>query len=342
MNYRQFGNTDLTVSELGFGGIPILRLETDAAVKILRHALDRGITFYDSANMYNDSEEKMGIAFSDVRDKVVIATKTIERGAAGAMEQLELSLRRLKTDYIDLYQFHQVADEGELEALTAPDGAYAAVVKAKEQGKIRHIGVSSHNLAMAVKLVKSGLFEAIQFPFNIIETEPGEELHVLADKLGQGILAMKPFAGGALNDATLAFKFLRQFPNVLPIPGYDSIESVDQVVSFYEKPNEVTEQDLALMDRYRNELGKRFCRRCEYCQPCPNGVSITISMLYPIFVSQMSPVEGIQWAGQALETTLDCTECGECIERCPYELPIPDLLRENYAMYQTHRKEFNM
>lgn len=337
MNYRTFGKTGLTVSELGFGGIPILRLETEQAVVILKHAYDMGITFYDTANAYKDSEEKMGIAFSGMRDKVVLATKTLKRDAAGAMEHLETSLRRMKTDYIDLYQLHQVADDEAFDAIMAPDGAYDAVVKAKKAGKVRHIGVSSHNLQMAIKLVKYGLFETIQFPFNFIETEPADEMNVIAAERGMGVIAMKPFAGGVIDNGPLAFKFLRQHPDVLPIPGCDSIASVDAVVSYYDGPNVVTDQDLELMEKYRGELGKRFCRRCEYCQPCPNGVTITLCMGYRILVSRMSQAVGVQWAGSAMESITECTECGECVARCPYDLPIPEILKDNYALYKSHR-----
>ncbi len=339
MEYRMLGSTGLKISELGFGGIPILRLETDEAVRILRRALDLGITFFDTANLYKDSETKMGLAFSGVRDRIVLATKTLNRDAAGAVKQLENSLRCLKTDHIDLYQLHQVIDDAVLDALMAPDGAYGALVKAKEAGKIGHIGVTSHNLDMSVKLAKTGLFETVQFPFNFIEKEPADELIVAARERGMGMIAMKPFAGGAIDNAVLAFKFLRQYPEVVPIPGCDSVASVDELVSFYDRPNELTDGDLALMEEYRTKLGRRFCRRCEYCQPCPNGVEITLSMGYPILVSRMSVAIGTAWAASAMESTLNCTECGECIERCPYDLPIPDVLKENYALYKKHIEE---
>jgi len=335
MQYRVFGKTGLRVSELGFGGIPILRLETSEAVRILRHAFHRGITFYDTANAYKDSEEKMGLAFEGMRHEVIIATKTLKRDAAGAIDQLENSLRMLRTDYIDLYQLHQVAQAKDWEAITAPGGAMDAVIKAQQAGKIRCIGVTSHNLEMAIRLVKTGLFSSVQFPFNFIETE-ATELHTVSRGLNIGILAMKPFAGGAIDDAKLAFRYLRQYPDVLTIPGYDSVEAVDSIVTIYDSPNTFEEADKIDIEKYFSELGKQFCRRCEYCQPCPSGVMITLAMGYPLIAKRMSPKVAVSFAGTAMESTTKCTECGLCKTHCPYELPIPEILKKNYAIYKAH------
>ncbi|MCX5835140.1 MAG: aldo/keto reductase [Deltaproteobacteria bacterium] len=336
MRYMEFGKTGMIVSELGFGCIPIIRLDVDVAVEVLRRAYDRGITFYDTANAYRDSEEKIGRAFDGMRKKVFLATKTLRRDAEGAAKHLENSLRRLRTDYIDLYQLHQIAQEKDWNAVTAPGGALEAVVRAREEGKVRWIGVTSHNLSMALKLVRTGLFSSIQFPFNFIEENGNNELIPAACEQGLGILAMKPFAGGMIDNAGIAFKFLRKYPNVLPIPGYDSVDSVEEVVSLYRQPNVVTAEDLRLMDHYRVELGKEFCRRCEYCQPCPSGVMITIAMGYRIVASRMSPAVSVEFCRPAMESVKLCDNCGICVERCPYELPIPDMLKLNYDLYEKH------
>jgi predicted aldo/keto reductase-like oxidoreductase len=305
----------------------------------LRRAHERGITFYDTANAYRDSEEKIGRAFQGMRDKVVIATKTIRRDGAAAVEQLENSLRMLRTDYIDLYQLHQVAHEKEWQALAAPGGALEAVVKAKLAGKVRHIGVTSHSLEMAIKLVRTELFSTIQFPFNFIETDASDELFPLARELGVGILVMKPFAGGVIDNADLVFKFLRQYPYAIPIPGCDSEQSVDDVIAHYSRQNIVTDQDTALMNEYRTRLGKVFCRRCEYCQPCPKEVKITMAMGYPIFVSRMGPKVAMEFARIPMESIPLCEECGKCVQLCPYDLPIPEILKRNYAAYVKDREE---
>jgi len=337
MRYVQLGKTGLKISEVGFGGIPIIRLDTDTAVKVLRRAYEQGITFYDTANIYRDSEEKIGRAFDGMRKKIVLATKTFLRDADKATKHIENSLRMLKTDHIDLYQLHQVAQEKDLLAVTAPKGALEAVTKAQKQGKVRFIGVTSHNLAMAVKLVKTGLFATIQFPFNFIEDEPKGELHSEARKRGMGILGMKPFAGGVIDNARIAIKFLRQHHDVIPLVGFDSEASVDEVVSFYGRANRVTKKDRELMGKYRVELGKKFCHRCEYCQPCPHGVMITPAMAYNIVASRMSPDVAVDFSRVMMESVKLCEECGECEERCPYELPVQKMLKANYDLYERHR-----
>ena len=339
MQYIKLGETDLTISELGFGCIPIIRLDVEKAVNVLQHAYDRGITFYDTANMYRDSEEKIGKAFAGKRDKIVIATKTLNRDAETVTTHIENSLRMLKTDYIDLFQLHQVAHENEFDSITAPDGALEAIARAKAAGKIRHVGFSSHSLAMALKLVKTGMFATVQFPFNFIEDDPKEALFPEAVQRGMGIIAMKPFAGGVIDNADIVFKFLRQFPEVIPIPGFDSVEYIDQVVSFYQQPNRIIETDLEIMGNYRVALGKKFCRRCEYCQPCPEGVMITTAMGYNVIASRMSPKVSVEFCKPVMESVLNCIECGECVKRCPYELPIPDMLKEHYALYEKHLNE---
>jgi len=339
MKYVNLGSTDLVVSELGFGCIPIIRFPKEDSVKVLRHAFERGITFYDTANAYRDSEEKIGIAFSGMREKVVLATKTLMRGAQNATAHLENSLRMLKTDYLDLYQLHQIAQEKDWLEVTGPGGALEAVLKAKAAGKVRHIGVTSHNLQMALKMVRSGLFDTIQFPFNLIEEGAKDELLAESKEKGMGFIVMKPFGGGVIDNATVAFKYLRDHLDVVPIPGFETCQQVDEVLSFYAMPNVITDRDLEVMGRYRSELGNRFCRRCEYCQPCPQGVMITPAMGYPIVASRMSPNVAVEFMEKAMLSVPLCTECGACLPRCPYELNITDTLKRNYALYTQHRKE---
>ena len=342
MKYVELGNTGLQVSEIGFGGIPIIRLQTDEAVNVLRHAYDKGITFYDTANMYRDSEAKIGHALAHVRDKIVLATKTTRRDAAGFRETLENSLRMLKTDFVDLYQFHMVVNDAEWNQMRQEGGAWEEVQKAKAQGKIRFLGVSSHNLAMAIKLAKTGLFSTVQFPFNFIEPDAKNELHPYARQKGIGVIVMKPFAGGVIDNAGLAFKFLRQFPDIIPIPGFDSIRSIDEILSFYDSPNIVNEEDVENMNRYRQELGRKFCRRCEYCQPCPNGVMITRAMSYPIVASRMSSQVAVDFMRAPMESVQKCIECEECTKRCPYELPIPEILKKYYDLFEAHKAEVDL
>ena len=339
MRYVSLGKTELSVSEFGFGCIPIIRLSRDEAVMVLRYASDQGVNYFDTASAYRDSEEKIGTAFGGMRDQVVLATKTLKRGAVEAMAQLENSLRMLKTDYVDLYQLHQIAQEKEWHEVTAPSGALEAVMKAKAAGKIRYVGVTSHNLQMALFMVRSGLFDSIQFPFNLIEEAAQDELLAECRDRGMAFIVMKPFGGGVIDNAPLAFKYLRSHPGVIPIPGFESREQVDEIISCSQLENLVTEQDQALMEQYRSTLGKRFCRRCEYCQPCPHGVMITPAMGYPIVAARMSPSVAVEFCKNPMKSVLHCRDCGECLHRCPYELPITEILRANYALYNKHLEQ---
>ena len=339
MRYVPLGTTELSVSEFGFGCIPIIRLSKDAAVRVLRYASEQGVNYFDTASAYRDSEEKIGNAFGGMRDQVVLATKTLKRGAAEAMMQLENSLRMLKSDYVDLYQLHQIAQEKEWHEVTAPTGALEAVMKAKAAGKIRYVGVTSHNLQMALTLVRSGLFDSIQFPFNLIEEAAQDDLLAECRDRGMAFIVMKPFGGGVIDNASLAFKYLRSYPGVIPIPGFESCRQVDEIISCYQQENLVSDQDRALMESYRSTLGKRFCRRCEYCQPCPYGVMITPAMGYPIVAARMSPAVAVEFCKNPMESVLRCRECGECLDRCPYELPVTEILRANYALYKSHQEQ---
>ena len=339
MRYVKLGKTELMVSEFGFGCIPIIRLSKEDAVKVLQYAFEQGINYFDTANAYRDSEEKIGIAFEGMRNKVVIATKSLIRTAKGVMDHLENSLRMLRTDYIDLYQLHQIAQEKDCQEATGASGALEAIIKAKASGKIRHIGVTSHSLPMAIKLVRSGLFDTIQFPFNLIEEAAKDELLGAAKEMGMAFICMKPFGGGVIDNGTVAFKYLRSHSDVIPIPGFESCAQVDEVVAFYTHPNLITDKDIIIMENYRNELGKRFCRRCEYCQPCPKGVMITPAMGYPIVAARMSPAVAADFCQKSMESVLLCAECGACITRCPYELPIADILKSNYLLYEKHLRE---
>ncbi|MFZ5944808.1 MAG: aldo/keto reductase [Bacillota bacterium] len=337
MKYITLGKTNIEISEVGFGCIPIIRLSSQDAANVLRYAFERGINFYDTANLYRDSEEKIGKAFKGYRDKVVLATKTFKRDAVGTAKHIENSLRMLQTDYIDLFQFHQVSKEEEWEVITGPGGAMETVMKAKEEGKIRHVGITSHSYSMSLKLIKTNLFESLMFPFSFIEDSAVGEMLTLIREHEMTFLAMKPFGGGVIDDAQLAFKFLRQYQGAIPVPGFDAVEQIDQILKIYEKPNTVTREDIALMEKFKQELGSKFCRRCEYCQPCPSGVSITSAMTYPVVSKRMSPSVAVDFSKSVMNSVVNCTECGVCIKKCPYELPIPEILQENYKMYNEHR-----
>jgi hypothetical protein len=327
------GKSRLQVSEIGFGGIPIIPLGHEAAVDVVKHCYEQGITFFDTANMYGNSEKMIGDALQGVRDKVVIATKTLRRDKAGAAEHIELSLKNLKTDYIDLYQLHNIAKDEDFEQVMSADGAMAAIEEAMASGKIRQVGVTSHKIATAIKVCRTGRFTTLQFPFNFIENDPLDELFTVARDQGMGIIAMKPLGGGLLDNASLCFKFLQQYTDVVPIPGISKNQEIDEIIQLYENPKPLTPSDLSEIEALRAEIGRKFCHRCGYCQPCEQGVAISDVLMFRSTLRRMARPFAAALSSKAMETVDDCTECGECIEKCPYDLEIPKLIREVHEIY---------
>lgn len=338
MKTKRLGKTGLKVSIVGFGGIPIQRLTEDEAIKVVQRCLDLGVTFLDTANAYTTSEERIGKALAGSaiqREQVVIATKTGARDKAGAQEHLELSLKRLQTDYVDLWQFHGVSTFEAYEQVLGPDGAMEAAQAALRAGKVKHIGITSHSMDVALKAVPSGHFETLQFPFNFITSEPAQELVPLAQEHDLGFIAMKPFAGGMLDNATLAIKYLLQFDNVVPDPGVELSAEIEEIVSIAAGDRKLSPQERQEIDHIRAEVGTRFCRRCEYCQPCPEGVNISLVMNVHSFWKRF-PFERFStgWIAEGVESGKNCVECGECEEKCPYHLPIREMIAENLEFYE--------
>jgi len=335
MKSTRLGKTDIHVSELGFGGIPIIPLGFEEAVSIVDHCFKHGITFFDTANMYGDSEKKIGSALEPVRKDVVIATKTLARDAQGATKHIRYSLENLKTDVIDIYQFHNISKDSDLEQVLAPSGAYEAASNAKNEGKIKHIGFSSHDIKTAIKACKTERFETLQFPFNFIEHQPADTLFNIAKDLDMGIIAMKPLGGGLLERADLCFKFLQQYPDVVPIPGIQSCKEIDEIIALYQDPKPLSVADKKEIETIQNELGKNFCHRCGYCMPCDQGVKITEVMSFRSMAKRMDLSFALAISGPNMETVDNCTECGECLEKCPYSLQIPELLKEHQAYFKS-------
>lgn len=334
MKYSRLGKTNLKVSEVGFGGIPIIPLPFEMGVSVVRHAYSRGVTFFDTANIYGDSERMMGQALEQVREKVVLATKSLKRDGDSISRHITYSLQNLRTSFIDIYQFHGIANEETLNELFARGGAYEAVEKARSEGKIRFIGFSSHDIKTAIKACQTGLFSSIQFPFNFIETDAAEELFVTARELDMGIIGMKPLGGGLLERADLCFGFLQQYPYVVPIPGISSSDEIDEIIGLYESPKMLTEENWKEIEAIRSDLGKTFCHRCGYCMPCKQGVEILDGMQLKSMMKRLDLSRLIHMERAAMDSVENCIECGECIERCPYNLPIPDVLRDNLAFYK--------
>jgi predicted aldo/keto reductase-like oxidoreductase len=328
------GRSGLKVSEVGCGGIPIMRVVPEEAKAIIRRCFQLGIRFFDTAHVYSDSEEKMGSALEPFRDEVVLATKVWAKDAAGAAKELALSFDRLRTKRIDLIQCHNVSNQEDLDKVMGPGGSYEILAKAKAEGKVGAIGFSSHNPDIAGKAIRTGKFTTLQFPFNFIENDPEEKVFPAARQRGMGIIAMKPLGGGLLDRADLCFRFLQQYPDVIPIPGIQSTEEINEIIGYYQGRRPLSHEDREQMQRIRNDLGGRFCHRCEYCIPCEQGVQIPKVLLIKSQVRRFSPNQLAFIAKEAVASVEQCADCGECVEKCPYHLPVPDMLRENTETFK--------
>ncbi|MBN1135861.1 MAG: aldo/keto reductase [Anaerolineae bacterium] len=335
MKTMRLGKTGLEVSRIGFGGIPIQRLAEVEAIRVVQRCLDLGVTFLDTAIGYTTSEERIGKAIAGRRAPLILATKTPARDRATALEHLEQSLQRLQVDTIDLWQFHNVSTFEALDQVLGPGGALEAAHQAVQAGKVRHIGITSHSMDVALKAVSLGCFETIQFPFNFVTSEPIDRLLPLAWRHNLGFIAMKPLGGGMLSNARLCIKYLLQFDGVLPDPGIQRVEEIEEIAGIVAGSWELTPEEWQEIERIKAEVGTRFCRRCGYCEPCPQGVRISTVMVLESFWKRM-PIERMRegWIAEAAASAKNCIECGECEDKCPYHLPIRDMLVENYELYE--------
>jgi predicted aldo/keto reductase-like oxidoreductase len=329
------------VSRLGFGGIPIQRDTEEDAISVVKRCLALGVTYIDTANGYTTSEERIGRAVAGRRDKVVIATKTGARTREDAEKHLALSLKRLQTDYIDIYQFHGVNNTKHLEAVLEPNGLLAFAEEAKKAGKVRHIGITSHQMDIAKKAIATDKFETIMFPFNVVTDEAATQLLPLARQHDVGFIAMKPLAGGMLDNARICFKYLFQFSDVLPIPGIEKPQEIEEIVEILEKSPRMTSAEKAEMARMKQELGHRFCHRCDYCQPCTMNIPISTVLTSASFAKRLPEDRFFSdMVAKAMEAAAQCADCGDCEQRCPYQLPIREMLNEQVEWFEAKKKEY--
>ena len=326
------GTTGIVSPKNAFGALPIQRVTDEEAVTIQHRAYEGGMTFFDTARAYSDSEHKLGLAFAGMREKITIATKTGAQNAKDFWRDLETSLATIGTDYIDIYQFHNPAfcpkPGGE-------DGLYDAMLEAKAQGKIRHIGITNHRLHVAREAVESGLYETLQFPLCYLAAEPDLELVELCRERGVGFIAMKALSGGLITDSAAAYAYLAQFDNVLPIWGIQRMSELEEFLSYFDNPPSMTEEMTATIARDRAEMAGDFCRGCGYCMPCPVGIEINNCARMAQLIRR-SPSAG--WLTPAAQEKMmrieQCLECGSCAAKCPYGLDTPALLRRNLADYK--------
>lgn len=335
-----FGGTGLRVSRLAFGGIPIMRLPRQEAVKVVRRGIDLGINFIDTAHGYTDSEEKIGEAIKPYkRSDIVLASKSPAQDKKTFLEHLDLSLKRLGVDCIDIYQHHNVSTRKGLETIMGPGGAFEGLMEAVKAGKVRHPGFSSHSVPLAIEIMKSGKFESVQLPVNFIDTEAEKEAIPLAKALGIGFIAMKPMGGGLLEEAGTAMRYLLRHGNIVPDPGMEKIEEVEEMVSIVGNPRPLEAGELAKIEALRTELGSEWCHRCDYCQPCPKEIRISTILSMKSMIKRMPRDRAIAFVDDAAKKARDCAECGVCMSRCPYGLEIPKLLKKSVAFWEEWKTE---
>ena len=327
------GKTKIKVNKNGFGALPIQRIEKKDAVYLLQKAFYNGMNYFDTARWYTDSEEKLGAAFSWIREKIIISTKTGAQTADVFWQELETSLTNLKTDYIDIYQFHNPSfcpkpgDES---------GLYDAMLEAKKQGKIRFIGITNHRQTVAREAIDSGLYDTLQFPFCYLASE--EDLQIVNDAKANdmGFIAMKALSGGLITDSQAAYAYLSQFDHVTPIWGIQRENELDEFLSYQENPPMLTDAMEAKIAGDRKELAGNFCRGCGYCMPCPQGIEINNCARMSLLLRRSPSASLLSAEGQAkMKKIEDCIHCDQCKEKCPYGLDTPELLRKNYEDYKT-------
>ena len=333
MEYRVLGKIGLNISRVGLGGIPIQRIDAEGTKQLVHQLMDAGVNYIDTARGYTVSEQYLGYALEGIRDKFVLATKSMSRTREAMAKDIDISLGNLKTDYIDLYQVHN-PNMAQLEQVLAQGGALEALLEAKEQGKIGHIGLTAHSVEVFEKALELPWVETIMFPYNIVETQ-GEALIKKCAEKNIGFVDMKPLAGGAIEDAALAVRFLVSNPDVtVVIPGMADPKEVEVNLSAAENTAPLSADELEKVAQVRQTLGTQFCRRCNYCAPCTVGINIPSVFLFQGYLDRYGLAD---WAkdryGAMAVKASACVECGACEPRCPYGLPIRQMLKEAAAKF---------
>jgi len=331
------GKTGLKVTRIAFGGIPVMRLSREEGAGLIREIIGMGINFIDTAFMYGDSEEKIGDAIRDIpRRELVIASKTMARDKDEFLRRLGVSLERLGTDYVDIYQLHNVSSDADMEAVMAKGGALEGLREAMDSGKVRHPGFSSHNLKTAEKMMLTGAFSTVQVPFNFVDSDAADRIVPLARELNMGFIAMKPLGGGLLDDAGLCFRYLMQYEGIVPDPGVENADEMRQILEIVRDPRPLHDTEKKRIEEIREKMGSSWCHRCDYCQPCPQGIPISLILVTESVVKRMSYDTTVAFMTPPMEKAATCTECGQCAERCPYDLKIPDLIKGYLSAWERY------
>jgi predicted aldo/keto reductase-like oxidoreductase len=335
----RLGKTNLIITRLGWGGIPIQRVGEKEAVSVIRAVIDMGVDLLDTARGYTNSEHRIGLALQKINKPIVLSTKSPVRSEK-IYDDVHESLKQLKLKKIDIYHLHNVSSLEEYEKVLETGGAYQGLKRAQDEGLIAHIGITSHSLQVLEKAIEDGHFEVVMTCYSFLEPEAANRIFPLAKAKDVGVLAMKPFSGGVIEEAGPALRFVLQTKEIVPIPGSEKIEKARENWRVFSEGGSLTVRDQERIEAIKKQFNQQFCRRCDYCQPCSEGINIQFVVGLKSVIKRFGPkAQELKWIMDLIEKARNCSECGDCLTRCPYQLPIPDLIRENLAFYDGLKRQ---
>jgi uncharacterized protein len=333
MEKVRLGKTNLSVTRLGWGGIPVQRVSEEEGVSVIRTAIEMGVDLFDTARAYTNSERRIGLALQKADRPVVLSTKSAVK-TERIYEEVHESLKQLRVKKIDIYHLHNVTGVEDYKKVMEPGGAYHGLKRAQEEGLIGHIGISSHNLPVLEQAIEEGQIEVIMACYSFLEPDAAQKIFPAAKAGDIGVLAMKAFSGGVIEEAGPALRFVLQTPEIVPIPGSETLERVRENWKVFVEGGPLTEKDQERIEALRMQFNRQFCRRCDYCQPCSEGISIQFAVGLKSVIKRFGRMaQELKWMTDLIAKARNCSECGDCLLRCPYQLPIPDLIKENLEWY---------
>jgi predicted aldo/keto reductase-like oxidoreductase len=333
MEKVRLGRTNLFVTKLGWGGIPIQRVGEEDGVAVIKAVINMGVDFLDTARGYTNSEHRVGLALKGVSKPIILSSKSQAR-TEKIEEDVQMSLNQIKVPKIHIYHAHAVNNFRDYEKVLGAGGAYEGLRRCRERGWIDHIGITSHNLKVLERAVEDGYFDVIMACYSFLEPEAEKKVVPMARATDIGVITMKPFSGGVIQEAGPALRFVLSTPDIVPIPGSETIEKAVENWRIFSEETSLTERDKEYIEGLRKELDQQFCRRCDYCQPCSEEISIQHMMGLKAIIKRFGPrPDELDWLAKVVKKARNCSECGDCLPRCPYQLPIPDLIKKNLAWY---------
>ena len=335
----RLGRTNLLVNKMGWGGIPIQRVSEQEAVSVIRAVVDMGVDLLDTARNYTNSEYKMGLGLQTINRPVILSSKSAVR-TDKIRDEVEISLQQMGVKKIDLYHLHNISNFEQYEKVMKVGGAYEGLKRVRDEGLIEFIGITSHSLHVLERAIEDEYFDVVMACYSFLEPDAAQKLFPLAKAKDIGVITMKPFSGGVIEEAGPALRFVLSTPDIVPIPGSETLEKARLNWEIFTQDHSLTEKDKEQIEALRQELNHQFCRRCDYCQPCAEKISIQHMMGLKSIIKRFGPqTQEADWIRSLIERARNCSECGECLTRCPYQLSIPDLIKKNLAWYDESKKQ---